>query len=255
MDSTTKSALVTGGGTGIGRRVAQRLVSDGYAVTIMGRRAQPLKATEAELGGMVSICVGDVTEEEHVAAAVRHANGIAPLRIAVLAAGTGGNGLPIVSTTLRSWRQVLAVNLDGAFITLSACAPVIARNGGGSIVAVSSVAATNPPRSLGTYAVSKAGLEALVSNAANELGGDNVRVNAVRAGVIDTDMTASLFRDDAFVSRQVRETPLPRLGSTGDVADAVSFLVGPGASWITGVCLAVDGGNHLRAAIDMQGSD
>lgn len=249
------SALVTGGGTGIGRRVAERLVQDGYAVTIMGRREGPLKAVAAEFAESISIQVGDVTNEDDVALAIAQANGIAPLKVAVLAAGAGGDGSRIVSTSLKSWRDVLSVNLDGAFITLRAAARTISRNGGGSIIAISSVAATNPPRLLASYAVSKAALEALIANAANELGANGVRVNAIRAGAIQTEMTERLFRDEAFVARQVRQTPLARLGSTGDVAEAVSFLVGEGAAWITGACLAVDGGNHLRGAIELSGSD
>ncbi|EME17629.1 short-chain dehydrogenase/reductase SDR [Rhodococcus triatomae BKS 15-14] len=102
---------------------------------------------------------------------------------------------------------------------------------------------------MSTYAVSKAALEALVTNGANELGRSGVRVNAIRAGIVDTEMTSGLYRDGAFVMRQLDETPLGRLGSSMDLADAVSFLVSPQASWITGVCLAVDGGNHLRGTI------
>lgn len=199
--------------------------------------------------------VGDVTEEADIERAVQHADGSAPLTVAILAAGVGGGASPIISTSWRAWRRVLSVNLDGAFLTLRSCAKVIARNGGGSIVAISSVAAASPARSMGPYAVSKAGLEALVTNAANELGADSVRVNAIRAGLIDTDLTAPLFLDESFVARQMRQTPLVRLGSTADVAEAVSFLIGPQATWITGTCLAVDGGNHLRGSVDVKGSD
>ncbi|MDI9979796.1 SDR family oxidoreductase [Rhodococcus sp. IEGM 1307] len=243
------SALVTGGGTGIGRRITERLIRDGYQVTIMGRREGPLRSTQAALGERVSIAVGNVTSESEVALAVQQADERAPLTVAVLAAGTGGAHSEIVSTPLRSWRRVLSTNLDGAFITLRSSAETIARNGGGSIVAVSSIAAAKPHQGMSPYAVSKAALEALITNGANELGRDGVRVNAIRAGIVDTDMTSGLYRDNAFVVRQLDETPLGRLGTAADLAEAVSFLVSPQASWITGVCLAVDGGNHLRGMI------
>lgn len=246
------SALVTGGGTGIGRCIAEKLVSDGYRVTIMGRRVETLQATQTALGAMVSIAVGDVTSETDVARAVRQADARAPLRVAILAAGIGAAQSAIVSTPLRSWRRVLDTNLDGAFITLQTSAKTIADNGGGSIVAVSSVAATRPHEGMTAYAVSKAALEALVSNGANDLGRDGVRVNAIRAGIVDTDMTSGLYRDGAFVVRQLDETPLGRLGTGTDLAEAVSFLVSRQASWITGVCLPVDGGNHLRGTIRVE---
>jgi NAD(P)-dependent dehydrogenase (short-subunit alcohol dehydrogenase family) len=245
------SALVTGGGTGVGRCIAKRLVSDGYHVTIMGRREEPLRQTKAALGENVSFVVGDVTVEADVTGAVHHACHRFPLKVAILAAGIGAGGSTIINTSLRSWRRVLSTNLDGAFLTLRAAASAMADNGGGSIVAVSSVAATTPHRQMASYAVSKAALESLVSNAANELGTHGVRVNAIRAGMIDTDMTSVLYRDASFVSRQLAQTPLERLGSVADVADAVSFLASPSAAWITGVCLEVDGGNHLRGPIEV----
>lgn len=246
------SALVTGGGTGIGLRITERLVRDGYRVTVMGRREEPLRATRAALGERVSIAVGNVTDEADLERAVAEADHRAPLTVAVLAAGTGGAHTPLISTPLRSWRRVMATNLDGAFLTVQACADTIARNGGGSIIAVSSIAATKPHHGMAPYAVSKAALEALVTNAANELGSHGVRVNAIRAGLVDTDMTAGLYDDGTFILRQLNETPVGRLGAATDLADAVSFLASPQASWITGVCLAVDGGNHLRGSIEVQ---
>jgi NAD(P)-dependent dehydrogenase (short-subunit alcohol dehydrogenase family) len=108
---------------------------------------------------------------------------------------------------------------------------------------------------MASYAVSKAALESLVSNAANELGAHGIRVNAIRAGVIETDMTAVLYTAGSFASRQLALTPLERLGSVVDLADAVSFLTSPSAAWITGVCLEVDGGNHLRGPIEFEASD
>ncbi len=246
---TAASALVTGGGTGIGRHIAERLVRDGYQVTIVGRREGPLRSTQAALGDSVSIAIANVTSESEVALAVQQADARAPLKVAILAAGTGSAYSEVTSTPLRAWRRVLATNLDGAFITLRSSAITIAKNGGGSIVAVSSIAAVKPHPGMSPYAVSKAGLEALITNGANELGRDGVRVNAIRAGVVESDMTSGLYRDDAFAVRQLDETPLGRLGSAVDLAEAVSFLVSPQASWVTGVCLPVDGGNHLRGMI------
>jgi NAD(P)-dependent dehydrogenase (short-subunit alcohol dehydrogenase family) len=255
-----QSALVTGGGSGIGLRSAQLLVRDGASVTICGRSEERLEeglatlrsAIPAGSSATVTSVPCDVAKEDDVIAAVEaaKANGGGALTMAVAAAGTGAGG-PIVMTTLDAWRHVMSVNLDGAFLTVKHAGAAIAASGGGSIVGISSIAAPLTHRLMAAYCVSKAGLEALVRNAADEMGAQNVRVNAVRPGLVPTDIAAGLTTNDAIVGDYLDQMPIRRLGTVDDVAHGVRYLCGPESSWVTGQCFAIDGGHTLRRGPDL----
>jgi NAD(P)-dependent dehydrogenase (short-subunit alcohol dehydrogenase family) len=127
----------------------------------------------------------------------------------------------------------------------------MAAAGGGSFVGISSIAAAITHRWMGPYCVSKAALEMLVKNAADELGARKVRVNAVRPGLVPTEITAGLTAVTEAVDDYLTQMPLGRLGTEGDVAALVSFLCSEEASWITGQCIATDGGHTLRRGPDL----
>ena len=126
------------------------------------------------------------------------------------------------------------------------------RAGGGSFVGISSIAAPLTHRFMSVYCVSKAGLETLVRTAADELGPAGVRVNAVRPGLVPTELAAALDDDPEVRSDYLAQMPLGRLGSVDDVAGLVRFLLGPESSWITGEAIGVDGGHHLRRGPDVE---
>lgn len=250
-------ALVTGGGSGIGLACAQRLRRDGATVTIMGRSEQRLHEgaqalKEVDGPGEIRSSAGDVANEDHVARAVEAALGPdGSLDMAVAAAGTGWLS-PVVATDAEAWRAVLATNLDGAFFTVKHAAAAMARSGGGAIVGISSIAGPLTHRYMSPYAVSKAGLESLVQNAADELGMANIRVNAVRPGLVPTELATPLHGNDEIVADYLDQMPLRRLGTTDDVASLVCFLLGPESTWITGQCIGVDGGHSLRRGPDLE---
>ncbi len=251
-------ALVTGGGSGIGLASARALLADGATVTLMGRNPDRLAAGAAELaavapaGAAVRTHPGDVTDEGAVAAAVATAaDAEGGLDVLVAAAGTGTLG-PIVTTALDQWRTCLDTNLTGAFLSVKHAAAAMVRSGGGAIVAVSSIAGPLTHRYMAAYCVSKAGLEALVRNAADELGLGNVRVNAVRPGLVPTDLAAPLVGADPIRADYLAQMPISRLGTVEDVAAAVRYLAGPESSWVTGQLLAVDGGHTLRRGPDLE---
>jgi NAD(P)-dependent dehydrogenase (short-subunit alcohol dehydrogenase family) len=255
-----QSALVTGGGSGIGLASARLLLRDGASVTICGRTEDKL-ATAAEslaadvpagTDASVATAVCDVAREDDVAAAVEaaKANGGGSLHMAVAGAGTGSGG-PIVMTTLDAWRAVMSVNLDGAFLTIKHAGAAIGASGGGAIVGISSIAAPLTHRLMAAYCVSKAGLEALVRNAADELGAQNVRVNAIRPGLVPTDLAAGLTMNEAIVGDYLEQMPIRRLGTVDDIAEGVRYLCGPESTWVTGQCLAIDGGHTLRRGPDI----
>jgi len=238
-------AFITGGGSGIGLGTARALVADGAEVTIGGRTADTLDAAIAELGPPATAAVVDVADEDAVAEVVAAANDRRPLTMAVANAGRGGVG-PLLSLDLETWEATVATNLTGTFLTFKHAGRAIAANGGGAMCAVSSIAGLRTHRFFGGYTAAKAAVNALVENAADELGALGIRVNAVAPGLVETDLSAAL-QNDATVDGDYRQNmALGRRGTVEDVAAAIRFLCGPESSWITGVVLSVDGGHHLR---------
>jgi NAD(P)-dependent dehydrogenase (short-subunit alcohol dehydrogenase family) len=251
------AALVTGGGSGIGLGCAARLAADGAHVTICGRSREKLeKGAErirgaAAPGATVEWIAADVTDEEQVAAAVERAAAATGRLEAVIASAGGADWLgPLTQCPLEAWRRVMAVNVDGTFLTLKRAAPVLVGSGGGSFVGISSIAGARPHRWFGPYGPAKSAIEALCLMAADELGASGVRVNAVRPGLVATDLTALLTAIPAIRDDYLAQMPLHRVGTTEDVAALCRFLVGPESSWITGQVIGADGGHSLRRGPD-----
>lgn len=240
-----RAALVTGGGSGIGLETARYLVRDGCTVTLMGRTEERIRSAAETLGNGVRWSAGDVADEDAVARAVAVANADGNLDVAVLAAGTGAGG-PLFMSEVSSWRSVLDTNLIGAFLAIKHAGQAMAANGGGSIVALSSIAGVRTHRFMTEYCVSKAALEMLCMNAADELGPMGIRVNTVRPGLVPTDLSSALTASESIVNDYLKQMPVSRLGTTEDIAAAIRYLAGPESGWITGVNLSVDGGHHLR---------
>lgn len=243
-------ALVTGGGTGIGLGCAEALVADGASVVLAARDLDRLDAAAADLrsrhtDATIGTVACDVTDESSVTEAVRAASDLGPLKIVVVNAGFG-SAAPFHRTTLDDWNSVLATNLTGAFLTMRAAVEPMVAAGGGSMVAVSSIAGVATHRFMTAYTVSKAGLEMLVKQVADELGSSGIRANAVRPGLVPTDATAGMMSIPEIVDDYRAQMPLGREGTVDDIARLVRFLAGPESSWITGTCISADGGHHLR---------
>jgi NAD(P)-dependent dehydrogenase (short-subunit alcohol dehydrogenase family) len=238
-------ALITGGGSGLGLAVARRLYASGATVVITGRRADVLDAAVVSLGERAHAMPGDVTDEAHLQATVARAETLGRFTIAVANAGFG-SAAPLFQTSLDQWRSVLDTNLTGAFLTIKHAGAAIVAAGGGSIVAVSSIAGIATHRYMTPYCVSKAGVEMLVRNAADELGGVGLRVNAVRPGLVPTDATAGLLGVPAILDDYLAQMPLSCTGTDDEVAELIAFLACSRSGWITGECISIDGGHHLR---------
>ena len=252
------AALVTGGGSGIGFACAAALVRDGASVTIAGRTEERLLGAVERLealaaaGAFVRHAVCDVADEDQVAAAVATATeATGALQLCVAAAGNGTLA-PVVAMSAEQWNDIIGCNLTGAFFTLKHAAAAMVRAGGGSFVGVSSIAAPLTHRFMSVYCVSKVGLEALIKTAADELGQAGVRVNAVRPGLVPTELAAALDGDPDVKADYLAQMPLGRVGEVDDVANLVRFLLGPESSWITGEAIGVDGGHHLRRGPDVE---
>lgn len=255
MESATfagQVALVTGGGTGIGLACARALLDDGAHVVLAARdlgrldsAADELRAGSDDADQRVATVACDVTDENSVRAAIGAATDLGPLKVVVVNAGYG-SAAPFHRTSLDEWNGVVATNLTGAFLTMrEAIEPMVAA-GGGSIVAISSIAAIETHRFMTPYTVSKAGLEMLVQQVADELGPSGIRANAVRPGLVPTDATEGMMSIPEVVDDYLAQMPLGRAGTTDDIARLVRFLAGPESGWITGECISADGGHHLR---------
>ena len=253
-----RTALVTGGGSGIGLATAKLLAADGAHVTICGRTAEKLEAAVADIrtaaanGVVVSHIVADVTDEEQTAAAVAHAaEPTGNLDICFANAGGAFHMGSILGADIAGVRATIDLNLTGTIITIKHAAEAMVASGqGGAIVANSSGAGHFVHRWLWAYGASKAGLEMVCKAAAEELGDKGIRVNAVQPGIIDDELMTVITAGGPLLEDYLDQMPIRRLGTVDDIARAVRFLVGPESSWITGEMLGVDGGHHLRRGAD-----
>ncbi|MBL7499420.1 glucose 1-dehydrogenase [Frankia sp. CNm7] len=251
------TALVTGGGSGIGLAVAKKLAADGSNVLICGRTesrltdaAKQLEAVAAA-GAEIRYVVADVTVEDDVAGAVDAACAITGGLDAVVAVAGGNTAMgPLTQIDVAKWRETMDLNVTGTLLAIKYGARPMARAGRGSIVGVSSIAASNTHRWFGPYGVSKAGVDHLCQLAADELGASGVRVNCVRPGLIRTDLVEAIFTTPEVLEDYRRCTPLGRPGEPEEVADLIRFLVGPESRWLTGQVINIDGGHCLRRGPD-----
>jgi NAD(P)-dependent dehydrogenase (short-subunit alcohol dehydrogenase family) len=263
------SALVTGGGSGIGLGTASRLVADGAQVTICGRTEEKLRQAVATLSSLAGLSgpgsaigtaryvVADVTVEEEIARAIAVAAEERG-RLDILFANAGGahHMGPIIGADLEQVRATVDLNLIGTFLCIKHGAPLMGagvgigvdgdRAPGGSIIGMSSGAGAFPHRYLWAYGTAKAGIDMLCRYAAEELGSSGIRVNTVQPGIVDDELMAPITAGGPLLDDYLAEMPISRLGTVEDIAAAVRFLAGPESSWISGESVAIDGGHHLR---------
>jgi len=249
------AVLVTGGGSGIGEGCAVALARDGAGVTICGRTLERLDAAAERIravaapGAPVRTIRADVTVEDDVRRAVEHAAPDGALHGVVHSAGGSRHMGPLHMSDAEAVRATFELNMMGTFLTLKHSAAALASTRG-SYIGISSHVASQTERFLGAYAASKAGLDQLLRNAADELGASGVRVNSIRPGIVDDELMSAITAGGPVLDSYLAEIPLGRVGTVDDVGALVRFLVAPESAWITGQCIGVDGGQMLRKGAD-----
>jgi meso-butanediol dehydrogenase/(S,S)-butanediol dehydrogenase/diacetyl reductase len=246
-----KLALVTGGGTGIGAAIARRFAAEGATVVICGRRARLLEKVVGEIRGAGGAAEGfplDLADEASARGFVRDAASRHG-RIDVLV----NNAMqlvvrPLAEMSSEEWRKSLAVALDAVYYTLNEALPVMLRQGRGSIVNVSSLAAHTSDPGLGGYSAAKAGLEALSRAAALEGAPRGVRVNVLCLGMHASESGEQAYADPALRRAMEQRIALGRFGRPEEAAAAALFLASDEASFVTGATLIHDGGQSASLA-------
>ena len=238
-----KVALVTGAARGIGLAAATRFLREGWKVAMLDILGDTLRsAVEALDAPDIAVAIeADVSDPQAVTAAVQQVH----RKFGRIDALVNNAGIavfkPMLDTTLEEWRRVLAVNLDGPFILTQAVAPIRRDQGGGSIVNIASISGLRASTMRIAYGTSKAGVAHLTKQQAVELAQYRIRVNAVAPGPVDTAM-AKEVHTPAIRADYHDHIPLARYGLETELANAIFFLCGEQAAYITGQTLAVDGG-------------
>ncbi len=244
MGSEGQIALVTGAARGIGSAVAQRLAAAGAKVMCADvMEAADTVAAIEQAGGAAESLVFDVADHDAASVAIRGIHDqYGRLDVLVNNAGITRDML-LLRMKVEDWQKVLSINLDGAFNCSQPAAKLMMRQRSGRIVNIASVVGLMGNAGQANYAASKAGLIGFTKSLARELGARGITVNAIAPGFIQTQMTDALT--DSQREALIKSLAIRRLGVPEDVAEAVAFLAGPGASYITGVVLNVSGGLYI----------
>ncbi len=240
-------ALVTGGSAGIGRAIARELLGFGARVVIVARGGDALEVAREELleecpDGDVRAFIADVADEQQRRELLDWIEDQGEgLNILVNNAGTN-RSMPAVEYSEDEWRSIFEVNLFSAFELCRYAHPLLTQHAASSIVNVGSVSALTHVRSGVPYGMSKAAMHQMTRNLAVEWAEDGIRVNAVAPWYIRTRRTSAKLSDPDYLDEVLLRTPMGRVGEPEEVAAAVAFLCLPASGYITGECIAVDGG-------------
>lgn len=247
-----KTAIITGATSGMGKAIAERFVSEGASVILSGRdevRGKELEKGLIEKGGKAVFISGDVSQIAINETLVREAiKNFGKLDILVNNAGKLGLG-SVTDISVEEWNETINTNLNSVFYLSRFAIPEMQKNGGGVILANSSIAAFKSFPNHAAYCASKAALVALVKEMALDYG-PKIRVNTICPGPVDTpliwDSAKAFDNPDTIVQQTANTTLMKRLGNPEDIASLALFLVSDEASWITGSAYTIDGGISIK---------
>jgi NAD(P)-dependent dehydrogenase (short-subunit alcohol dehydrogenase family) len=251
----THVALVTGGASGLGRAAAQALAARGDKVAVADLHRDGALACAQDIaaaGGQAVALAIDVTDDASVAQAFREAEAaLGPIDVLVNSAGIMGVA-PLLDYPIADWERILAVNVTGTFRCAQRAAAGMAARGYGRIVNLASISGVRAGIGRAAYGTSKAAVIGLTRQLAMELGPLGITANAVAPGPVVTAMTADAYTPETRAAFEAM-LPVGRLGTAQEIAEAIVFLASPGAGYINGHILAVDGG-YLAAGVSRTGS-
>ena len=243
-----KRAVVTGGGSGIGRASAIRLAREGASVFVVGRSANTQETVEAikTEGGTALGMITDASKEDNIAEIVRRCSSeLGGLEVFFANIGVTGTNTPLFEQTVDEWMEVYRVNTVSCFLAIKHVGPHMVAQKYGSIILTSSAASLRANAGAISYSASKAAVNNLAQTAANVLAGTGVRVNAVLPGLVETQLTRKVFEDArarGIEGKLGHVTPLKRPGRPEEIAAAVAFLASDDSSYMDGQLISVDGG-------------
>lgn len=247
MSATKPVAIVTGGASGLGEAICQRLAADGHAVVAADIDGDAAAKVAADVGG--TAVRADVRSTAEVETMVASAAALGPIKVLVLSAAIETRA-GIVDTTNDDWRAVLDTNLKAPFLCMRAAVPKMIEAGGGSIIALGSTLGAIVAPGYPAYCASKFGLTNLCKQVAIEHARDNIRVNVVAPSACDTGlfvrMAESTGDPEAIKALVTSNVPMGRLGTAREVCDAVSFFASDASSYTSGTVLPLDGGLAAR---------
>ncbi len=237
-----KTAIITGGGTGIGLACAQLFAKEGARVVIFGRRQDRLEQAQKKIGSAVLAIQGDITSAADTERLVETAaKQLGKVDILVNNAGIFAPS-PLHETEDDVWDQTFNINMRGVFQLTRKVLPQMIAQGSGSIIHISSILGMIAVPQTAAYNASKGALNQFSKSIAVEYGGQGIRSNAVCPGMIETEMTKELRSDQALMAEFLKGYPLGRFGKPEEVAQACLFLASDESAFITGTTLPIDGG-------------
>lgn len=243
-------AVVTGAASGIGRSAALRIGAPDLPVALFDLDGEGARRTAAELqdrGIRAEAYAADVSREEDVAAAFRHAEqALGPVGILVNVAGIQADSTPVRDLSFDEWRRVLRINLTSVFLCCRAAVPGMLRLGWGRIVSTSSILAMRGRAGTSAYAASKAGIIGFTRSLALEVAASNVTVNAILPSMVDTPLVRRNATEEQITDRG-RQLDIGRVAEPEEVAGVVAFLVSDDASYVSGHSLAISGASYILA--------
>jgi NAD(P)-dependent dehydrogenase (short-subunit alcohol dehydrogenase family) len=243
-----KRAIVTGGGSGIGKASAIRLACEGASVLVVGRSANTEEAVAAIRGegGAALGMITDASQEDNVAEIVRRClRELGGLDVVFANIGVTGTNTPFLEQSVDEWMEVYRINTVSCFLAIKHAGPHMIAQNSGSIILTSSAASLRANAGAISYSASKAAVNNLAQTAANAFAGTGVRVNAVLPGLVETQLTHKVFEDArarGIEGKLGHVTPLKRPGRAEEIAAAVAFLASDDSSYVDGQLLSVDGG-------------